>query len=256
MIKKYKEYFGLVKEDYPRRREKYKLSRDLVIAKEYLKYLENLKVSHDSRQLTIETKNSHIIGQSSVVISIVSLFIPLFADKLNDLHIVIKTLLLIVFIGLVLHFIMAIFHAIKMLQIEKSRYMEGATSTITKENRSTTELAFVNEQIKDLVLIINYNNSITNKSAANLVYATRSFKTGIGIFSAFILILLVSFWAVRKEVPVVSISNLKELKNEQMRNEQSIIKAQILQLQKMTDSLKSINHPDTTSKVLNSNKRP
>ena len=238
MIKRYLEYIGLCKNEYPKKRETY-TAAGINMAREYLAYLHGINAARDARQNTIETKTSQIIGQSSIVISIVSLFIPLFADKLADLNYFVKWTLLAVFIILVFHFIFATLHALKNLQIEKSQYMEGSTTTVTKDARATNECDFINEQIFDLVRIINHNNPLTNKAAAGLVYASRCFKIGTGTFLIFILTLLICFSTTTKTTDAIRIENIAEMDtttSTQLSKLQDEIKTLTIQI----DSLKSL----------------
>ena len=214
MIKKYLEFIGFGKNETPYRREKYAVHKDLKMAKSHLKYLEDLKQTQDNRQQTIEAKNSQIMGQSSIVISIVSLFIPILATQFEGLAFYVKIPLILVFLFLVIHFIISLHHALKTLQVDKTRYMEGSTSTVTKENRATSEKEFIDEQIKDLVLIINYNNSVTNLSASNLVFASRNFRIAIMSFLFFILSLMISFFSLKETISKVVITNIKDLKSQ------------------------------------------
>ncbi|WP_299568492.1 hypothetical protein [uncultured Pedobacter sp.] len=233
----YFEYLGLTKDEYPRISVPYQATTDLEMAKHYLAYLREVNETRNTRQNTIETKTSQIIGQSSFIISIIALFIPLLADQFSDLGTAIKYILVVFFIFLVLHFILATVHALQNLQIEKSRYMEGSTRTVTKETRAVTELDFLNEQIKDLIAMINHNNSVTNKAAAGLVYAARCFKMGIWIFLIFIFSLLVAASTLTKQ-ETLAISNLKELRLGEIYTEQNKNKEATKALEKQIDSLK------------------
>src|SRR6185312_4635383 len=134
----------------PKEKEKYVPSKDLALAKNYLKYLEDLFSYQKSRQETIENKNSQLLGQASVVISIVAFFIPLFYDKFGDIDPSLKWTSIILFVLAVFHYSMTIYNAGLILQINKYPYSVGGTSTITKENRAIVEIDFVNEQIEDL----------------------------------------------------------------------------------------------------------
>lgn len=239
MITKYLDYVGLCKNEYPRKKETYLPIADKKLSKSYLVYLEDLKITQDKRQQTIESKNSQIMGQSSIVISIVSLFVPLFANQLNDLELIFKIPLLVIFVVLFFHFILAIIHAIKMLQIDKTRYMEGSTTTVTKDDRAKTEESFINEQIVDLVRMINYNNSVTNLSASNLVYASRCFRVGVITFLVFILSLLLSFTGLKKTIPNVTIPNIKELNPACNCLKKNLANPTTLSTKRQTDTLKS-----------------
>lgn len=212
IVPNYLKHIGLIHTNPPHIPQIYKFARKLELLKIYRTYLIDLRQNQDSRLNTIESKNSQLIGQSSIVISIVALFIPLFINNLNTLNVWVKIPMITLFIGLILHFILTILHASKTLEIDKSKYMTGSTKTITKADRSTTEGTFINNENKDLVRIINHNNKIINRTASNLVYASRCFKIAIIGFLFFSFFLLTTILVVRKQPETITISNINELK--------------------------------------------
>ena len=258
MIKKYFEYIGFSKNEYPYAREKYKDSSTIEIAGQYLSYLDKLRQAHSERTQTIETKNSQIIGQSSIVISIISLFIPIFAEHFSQLNIYFKLYLVLIFVLLLLHFILAINHAIKLLLIDKNRYMFGSTSTISSEKRPQTTLAFLNEEISDLIKSINFNASATNKMASNLVYASRCFRLGIWYFSVLTMSVLLSITVLEKSPQNMSISNIKDLTEISSRSyqlRQLGLVREIKQLRAVVDSLRRNSKKERHSEIISSAKK-
>lgn len=191
--------------------EKYIPTKDKEIAKGYLKYLEDLFNYQKSRQETIENKNSQLLGQASIVISIVAFFIPLFYEKFGDISPLFKWTVVISFVSAVFHYSMTIYNAGLILQINKYPYSNGRTRTITKESRATNEIDFLNEQIGDLVYAINNNIIQNNKKGNSLINAGYCFKIGNFIFLVFTLILL--FGSINKieKTPEVKITNFKDI---------------------------------------------
>lgn len=207
---KYFGYIGLYNESYESRKEKYEpVNED--VAQSFLEYVTDLDKKQSQRLETIETKTSQLIGQSSVVLSLIGLFIPLFFDKLNDLPAIWKIILILGFTITVFHFVLSIWQALKMFEVDKTRFMNGATSTITKKTRHLKKNGFINEQINDYIRIVNHNNSATNKIAGNLVYASRCFKIGIISLSFFIIIIIsASFFIKDKAQQVLIVNKTKE----------------------------------------------
>jgi Ca2+/Na+ antiporter len=255
---RYIEYIGFVKDEYPVKKEIYQIATSDSFAQKHLQYLNELNKTHENRQLTIENKNSQIIGQSSIVISIVALFIPLIITNLSDLSLWVRVLLIILFILLLAHFALAIFHATKTLEADKNRYMTGATSSVTKATRAATEEKFTEMQIQDLVHIVNFNNAVTNRTAANLVYASRCFKTGNIGFAIFSCLLISLSTIITKEPEKVNVVNLGEnagRKYDSLLIEHAHSKSDIYEMREgMTDLSKKVSNLrqqiDSTSATL------
>ncbi|MFB0495014.1 hypothetical protein ABID99_001251 [Mucilaginibacter sp. OAE612] len=238
MFKRYLEYIGFTENEYPYHKEQYKPATTTDAARLYLDYLDKLAKAHAERTQTIETKVSQIIGQSSTVISITSLFISLFAERFSGLNLYVSTFLLILFIILFLHFILAIHYAIKLHLINKSRYMYGSTSTVTSEKRASTLLKFMNGEIDDSVKMINFNANATNKMASNLVYASRCFRLGIWFLAVLTISVLLSIAVVKKSSPSITISNIKDLNEKSVRDLQIKTDTEVKQLKMQVDSLR------------------
>lgn len=214
MFKKYLKYVGLHKEKQGNSTsdvEVYSPATDINIAERYLTYLKEIDNYQKERRITIENKNSQLVGQASIVTSIFALFVPLLIDKFNDISLYIIIPLTIIFLIVLFHYLLTIFHAIKTLKINRYRYATRKTSTVTKKERASTELEFLNEEISDLVYSINQTPPVDNQKGENLILGTRCFEIanfGFGIMA--ILIILLSF-AVKKELPEVKINNLNEI---------------------------------------------
>jgi hypothetical protein len=238
MFKRYFEYIGITKEEHPHPKENYKAATTTELARLYLAYLDKLSKAHVERTQTVETKISQIIGQSSVVISISSLFISTIAERFSDINLYFRIYLLVLFAIVFLHFILAINHAIKLLLVDKNRYMLGSTSTVTRDERPTTQLKFLNEEIKDSVDSINFNAGATNKMASNLVYASRCFRLGIWYLVGLTISILLSIAIVKKGPSIMTITNIKELNEQNLQNGQIKAEDEIKQLKAQVDSLR------------------
>ncbi len=222
MINRYLVYIGLRKEKPHEvelsEEEKQEIENEKIysyadeqMAPVYLEYVEKVNKNQEARLQTIESKSFQLIGQSSIVISVAGLFIPLFVDKLKNISIIYNGILVLVFLLVISHFVLSIYYAARMMLVNKYWFMSGATRTVTKSKRLTTKNAFVNEEIKDLVASIRHNNDLTDTIAINLALAGRCFMIGItGLFS-FIILTVGGLVFVKETTPKVEIVKMPPL---------------------------------------------
>lgn len=226
MFKKYLKYIGLedtfstilnIKKQSNNQRivkEFYEPSTELRVAERYLTYLKEIHKYQRERRTTIENKNSQLVGQASMAISIIALFIPLLIGNLNSVILWLKVILLLFFLIIILHYILSISHAVKTLAVDNYEYPSRSTKSVTKTDRKETEIDFINSEIEDLIYIINQTTSNDNIKGSNLIYGARCFKIGnIGLGIMTILIVISTF-SLKKETPEIKIQNLNELKLE------------------------------------------
>lgn len=229
LINKYLEFVGLTKEELNSKEIiEYKSSGDLKVAQRHLDYLKENHNYHKERQTTIENKNSQLVGQASIIISIFALFIPLLIDKLVDQNILVLIPLILGFIVILFHYVLTIVHSTKTLEISKYPYATRNTNTVTSANRKTSEQDFLDEEINDLVYIIDKNTTQNNRKGANLIYATRSFRIASISFAVFtVLIIGFSFIINSKPQSIVIEAVNKEIYQE--------LKQQIVDESKLID---------------------
>lgn len=208
-MKKYLIYLGLIKNDLPpvNINVQYTPAPNIDVAERHLSYLKELDAYQKERKATIENKNSQLVGQASIVTSIFSLFVPLLIDSFNGVNLYIKIGLSFLFIIILTHYILTIYHAIRTLKINKYKYATRSTATVTKTNRATTELAFVNEEINDLVYTINQNSKIDNTKGENLIFATRSFEVANFGFALLTVLIIITALFTNKNESEITIKN-------------------------------------------------
>lgn len=222
-MKKYFNYLGLIKKDEPTpiANAQYIPVTTVDIADRYLSYLKELDSYQKERKATIENKNSQLVGQASIVTSIFSLFVPLLIDSFNSINIIVKVCLSILFLGILSHYILTISHAIRTLKINKYKYSNRSTSTITKVNRANTEIDFLNEEISDLVFTVNQNSKIDNIKGENLIYATRSFEIANFGFALLTVLIIITALCSNKndsEITIKNIDNIEVNKSDTVYN--------------------------------------
>lgn len=216
MIKKYLDYIGITKPKEEVQEDtsvqSYSPIGNIQTAERFLTYLKEIDNYQKDRRATIENKNSQLVGQASIVTSIFALFIPLLFDNFNGIPFSIKTIITIIFLIVLFHYLLTIFHAVKTLKINKYKYATRSTSTVTKPARAITELDFLNEEISDLVYIVNQTAPIDNIKGENLILGSRCFEIanfGFGLMTFFIVL---STFAIKKETSEIKIKNPEEIK--------------------------------------------
>ena len=171
---------------------KYTLPKDAKLLKKHYEYAKELFELEQKRQATIESKLAQLIGQASIVVSITSLFIPLFIGKIKGVSLFIIFILLFIFLFVLFFYCLTIYFAINTLYIKQYKYVKGSISTITRDNRANNEWAMMVEQVEDYVYAIPRNTKVNNKKGTSLNWAAKSFKIaniGLGVF-AFLLALV------------------------------------------------------------------
>ena len=168
------------------------------IAERYLSYLKELHEYQKERRTTIENKNSQMVGQASIVASIVALFIPLLFEQLNNLDIFQRLILVVLFLGVMGFYLLSISHALQTLIVNKYKYPARDIKSVTKPDRKVKEIDFINSEIEDLVFIINYTTYLDNLKGENLIFSARCFKIGNLGFGLITLVLVVSALVMKK----------------------------------------------------------
>jgi len=213
-MENYFKYIGLKKETREKSTEtnqKYSPAQDKDLAERHLSYLKEIDNYQKERRIAIENKNSQLVGQASIVTSIFSLFVPLLLDSFNDISILVKIPLILIFLVVLFHYLLTIFHATKTLKINRYKYATRKSSTITKTNRATTELDFLNEEISDLVYTVNQTSPIDNIKGENLILGARCFEIANFGFGILTVLIIISAFFISKETPEIKIKNLQEI---------------------------------------------
>ncbi len=210
-IKNYVDYLHLKREEVVDVQiPEYKKVKKLELAKLHLSYLKEQSQFQRDRQTNIENKNAQLVGQASVIVSIITLFVPLIIDKLSSLNFFFFLAIIFGFLFVLIHYLIAIIHAIKTLQINHYYYSSRSTRTLTKSDRATNQGSFYHEEISDLIFSIEKNALQNNRKGRNLVFATRSFRiatVGLVIFA----VSIIGFGSVQihqpQQIEIKSINN-------------------------------------------------
>ncbi|MCB0397405.1 MAG: hypothetical protein KDD36_12155 [Flavobacteriales bacterium] len=214
-IQRYFNHIGLVKnepQDVTVKTFTPAVDKDTAIL--YLDYLKELDHNQRDRGTTIENKNSLMIGQASIVTSIFALFIPLLVDKFNEINIYLLVGLSVIFLVVLGHYLLSIFHAIQTLLIDKYPYKTRSVITITKEDRANDELSFLNTEISDLVTSLDHNREMNDRKGGNLILAARCFQIANFGFAILTLLIIISAFFMRheKDPNEIRVTNFDDLK--------------------------------------------
>ncbi len=208
-LKKYWEYIGLAKESLHKKRNlDYKPTKNRKLLDKHLIYLKELNETHSKRMLNIENKNSQLVGQASIVISIFALFIPLLLTYFKSINDWFLILIVLFFISVLFHYILTIHHSIKTLEINKYPYSMGSVTNITKDDREKTEKEFIKMEIFDLVSTIEHNISTTSNKGENLIYASRNFKLANILFALFASSIIFSSFFINHKTQEIKINEI------------------------------------------------
>jgi len=192
-FKKYSTYVGLVRDKLsPSVPEEYTppIEKSQELLQKHLDYTKDLYELEQKRQTIIEGKLAQLVGQASIVVSIISLFIPLFIDKINGINLIILAILLIGFLFVLFNYCLTVYHVISTLYIKKYKYVMGSITTITKKNRADNISSLMIEQIEDNIYALSKNNHFNNLKGTSLNYAAKTFKVaniGFGLFAFFLI---------------------------------------------------------------------
>jgi hypothetical protein len=216
MIKKYLIYIGLLEDKSENKKsvvtkEVYSPATEIEVAKRYLDYLKEIDQYQKDRRTIIENKNSQLVGQASIVTSIFALFIPLLIDSFDSVFLWFKICFSTIFLFVLYHYLLTIFHAIKTLKINRYHYPTRRTTSVTKADRKEKELDFLNSEIEDLVYIINHTSPLDNIKGENLISASRCFEIANFGFGILAFIVIVSISVIKKDTKELKIKDLTNI---------------------------------------------
>ena len=191
MIKNYLRYIGFWKNSIKNSPIKYEFKKEkkISIAERKLGYLKEMEANHIERRNTIETKNSQLIGQASIVSSVFFLFISLLLESFSEMPLFYRVVLSLAFLIVLIHYLFAVVHATKTLEINRYQYPNRSTETIKGRKK---EIDLINEEINDLVVIVDRSADVDNNKGDNLLYAARCFQIaniGFGVLTVIIIIM-------------------------------------------------------------------
>ncbi len=188
------------KSPYSYNPEDYQVVNDKDKAEAHKNFLKTLEEDEKNRLTILESKTSQLISQTGIIFSLLSLFVPIFIDKVTDLNFFVKLLLVGLLASSFCFYMLTIQNALKNFNVKNFNYSNPSPKNVLTLQDKGLDVFFA-EEVRDLLYSINENLKINNKKATNLLHSYNSFKiantsTGIlvVIFSIFLL-----FFTPRKE---------------------------------------------------------
>lgn len=142
---------------------------------QHKEFLKSLYDDERARLDNLENKTSQLISQTSLIIALASIFLPLMIDRSHELNLCLKIILLVLLISIYLLYVLTIIYALKNYHLSKFKYSSPAgDSVITFKDRPIDD--FNEELIQDYLYSISTNQEINNRKATNIIKSYRVFK--------------------------------------------------------------------------------
>lgn len=143
--------------------------------KTHLEFLKGIESEENNRLSIIENKTSQLVSQTGIIFSLLSLFIPIFIDKVTEQHWGIRLFFLIILVIAFLFYMLTIRNAIKNYNVKNFIYSKSSPiNVINHQSKSVDEFNVI--EIKDLLYGANQNLKTNNVKATNLIHAYHAFK--------------------------------------------------------------------------------
>lgn len=154
----------------------------------------------------IESKTSQIISQTSIVFSLIGLFIPIIIEKFGDTFLWIKIILIILILLAFAFYLLSITNALKNFNVNEFRYpVPYPGNVLDFKDKSIEE--FNSEIIRDYLYCVNETIVLNNKKATNLLHAYKTFKLGNFITGILVLCVCCLIMFLNSKQPKISIEN-------------------------------------------------
>ena len=150
-------------------------SNDAEKIKAHLEFLKSISAEENVRLNLIESKTAQLVSQTGIIFSLLSLFIPIFIDKVSGFALGFRLAFIIVLVLAFLFYMLTIRNAIKNFNIKQFVYSKPSPTNVLKyQNNSPSEFSAV--EVKDLLHGANQNLKINNTKATNLIHSYNAFK--------------------------------------------------------------------------------
>lgn len=206
-INQHSEPFTYNYKDYDLKKESD--SEKIALHKDFLK---SVLEDENNRLSFIENKTSQIISQTSIVFSLVGLFVPIIMDRFEDASIILKVSIIILLLVTFSFYLLSITNALKNFDVKKFKYPYTNPANVLDFKAKSIE-EFNSELVRDYLFSINMSVKINNEKATNLLHAYKAFK--LGNFSTGVIVMCVCSMLLftRKEESSLIIKNPIEIKN-------------------------------------------
>ncbi len=168
-----------------------------------LAFLQNQMSDEERRREVIEGKTGQLLGQVSIVVSVISLFIPLISDHISDWPSWQKFICISLFLIVVLAFIISIWIASTSWIISKYGYLRPELKDLHDPDVPETHLLFIERYKNILVETVQQHIGINNTKGTKLIRAGIAFRLGTLILGILVVCLSIAL-AIPKSSPKVN----------------------------------------------------
>lgn len=204
---KQEEYCSYNHKDYDL--EKQSDSEKIVLHKEFLKSIFD---EENNRLSFIENKTSQIISQTSIVFSLLGLFVPIIMDRFENTTLFFKILIIILLLITFSFYLLSITNALKNFDIKKFKYPSPNPLNVLDFKTKSVE-QFNAELVRDYLYSIDKAVQINNKKGTNLLHAHKAFKLGNFLTGILVIVVCSILLFTKKEESSVMIKQPIEIKN-------------------------------------------
>lgn len=159
---------------------------------EELEFLKNKLADEDRRRDVIEGKTGQLLGQVSIVISIVALFVPLISDQINDFPLWERVSFITLFLIVVIAFIVSIWIASSSWIINRYGYLRPDFGDIYECGKPESRTIFMERYSSLLTEAIPQHININNGKGTKLIRAGIAFRFGTILLGVFVVSLSVA----------------------------------------------------------------
>jgi hypothetical protein len=186
-------------------------SKDPERVRVHKEFLKSIEAEENGRLTLIESKSSQLVSQTGIIFSLLSLFIPVFIDKLSDHSLVIRLFFLIVVILAFLFYMLTIRNALKNFNVKSFVYSKPSPINVIKYQKAPVE-EFTAIEVRDLLYGANQNLKTNNIKATNLIHAYNAFKVGNTLTALLVILICFSLLFTKSKKEPVAIKNPLEVK--------------------------------------------
>lgn len=206
-IKKEEEPNSYNHKDYDLKKESD--SEKIVLHKEFLK---SILEEENNRLGFIENKTSQIISQTSIVFSLLGLFVPVIMDRFESTSLSLKISIIGLLLVTFLFYLLSITNALKNFDIKKFKYPRANPANVLDFKTDSIE-QFNAELVRDYLYSIDKAVKINNEKGTNLLHAHKAFKLGIFLTGILVMFVCSVLFFAKKEEPSITIKSPIEIKH-------------------------------------------
>jgi F0F1-type ATP synthase assembly protein I len=184
-------------------------SEKIVLHKEFLK---SILEEENNRLGFIENKTSQIISQTSIVFSLLGLFVPIIMDRFENTALFFKILIIVLLLITFSFYLLSITNALKNFDIKNFKYPSANPINVLDFKMNSVE-QFNAELVRDYLYSIDKAVKINNKKGTNLLHAHKAFKIGNFLTGMLVIVVCSILLFTKKEESSVMIKQPVEIKN-------------------------------------------